>query len=125
MSTPTIERKLGWRASKGRNPENKSGFHVTGHRILLEPEGGERTTEGGIVIPDSAAEKAQAHNVWATVLEIGTECWSDKNTDYAEVGDRVLVGKFAGKFETSPVDGKSYRFLNDLDVIAVSTEGEL
>lgn len=123
--TPTIERVQGWRAKKGRNPLNKSGFYVTGHRVLLEPEGGERTTEGGIVIPDSAAEKAEANNVWATVLEIGTECWTDKQTDYAEVGDRVLVGKYAGKFEVSPVDGKRYRFLNDLDIIAVSTESEV
>jgi len=115
------ERVQGWRASKGHNPDNKSGINIVGHRILLKPEGGEKITEAGIVIPDQAAEKSETNSVWAEVLEIGTECYTDKLTDYCDVGDRVLVGKYAGKFEVSPVDGKRYRILNDLDVIAIAT----
>ena len=118
-----FDRYEGWRSQrKGPNPENKSGLHITGHRIILEPEGGEKMTGGGIVIPDSQAEKNEAGSVLATVLEIGTECWSDKGTDYCEVGDRVLIGKYAGKLEKSPKDGRKYKFINDLDIIAVATE---
>lgn len=119
------DRKQGWRSeSKGPSRNNKSGFNVVGHRILLKPEGGEKVTESGIVIPDNAAEREEAKTVWAEVLEIGTECWSDKTTDFCDIGDRILVGKYAGKFEVSPIDGKRYRFLNDLDVMAVQTPEE-
>ena len=53
---------------------------------------------------------------------MGYDCYTDKTTDYCDVGDRVLVGKYAGKFEVSPINGKRYRVLNDLDVIAVLSE---
>jgi co-chaperonin GroES (HSP10) len=122
MNEKLLERVQGWRGIKGPNPGNDSGFQVTGHRLLLKPEGGEKITEGGIVIPDASAHKSESQSVWAEVLEVGTECYTDKLTDYCTVGDRVLVGKYAGKFEKSPKDGKIYRFLNDLDVIAVLTE---
>lgn len=111
--------KHGERTAKGVNVHNQSGFTVVGNRLLLAPEGGEKVTEGGIVIPDNVVDKREAQNVWATVVEIGLDCWADRGTDFCEVGDRVLVGKYAGIFQVSPKDGKRYRFLNDLDVIAV------
>lgn len=123
MKIPTAERKEGWRSdNKGHNLNNKSGIEITGHRILLAPEGGEKITEGGIVIPDNVAEHEETKSVWAEVLAMGYDCYTDKTTDYCDVGDRVLVGKYAGKFEVSPLNGKRYRVLNDLDVIAVLTE---
>ena len=118
-----FDRVEGWRGRKGPNPENKSGMHITGHRIILAPKGGETITAGGIFIPEKNAEKNEAATVWATVLEIGTECFSDKYTDYCDVGDRVLIGKYCGKTEKSPKDGKRYRIINDLDIIAVMEDG--
>ncbi len=112
-------RAKGFRGPKGAHPDNKTGFRVTGYRLLLSPEGGETKTESGLVIPESAALNAETHNVLAQVIEVGEDCWKDNISDFCQVGDTVLVGKFAGKFEKSPVDGKRYRFLNDLDVIAV------
>lgn len=109
--------ELGWRAKKGPNPENKSGFTATGHRVLLLGDQVEEITESGIILQRKTVEAEQNISVWATVIEIGHDAWSDKTTDYCQVGDRVLVGKYTGMFCESPEDKKTYRFINDLDII--------
>lgn len=116
--TIIAERIKGWRAAKGPQVSNTSGFRATGHRILLSIDAVEETTTSGIVLPKKAVKAEQDQAVVATVIEIGYDAWSDKSTDYCDVGDRVLIGQYAGKFHESPVDGKVYRFLNDLDVIS-------
>ena len=119
----------GWRAAKGPQPGNRSGFRATGHRLLLLADPVEQKTESGIILQAKTVDAERNLAVWATVIEIGPDCWADKSTDYCQVGDRVLVGQYAGKFHTSPVDGKEYRFINDLDIItplvtvAEQTEG--
>lgn len=114
---PTVG-TFGWRAQKGPNPDNKSGFRAVGHRILLSPDVIEEKTASGIVLPAKAVSKEKDLAVMATVIEIGHDCWTDKSTDYCQVGDRVLIGQYTGKFHESPVDGKTYRFVQDLDVIS-------
>lgn len=115
----------GWRAAlKGPNPENKSGFRATGHRILLVPEEIEKKTASGIVLVDKTVHAEEQIAVIARVLEIGPDAWSDKSTDYCQVGDRVLIGQYVGKFHTSPVDGKKYRFVADLDIISPILDAE-
>jgi co-chaperonin GroES (HSP10) len=108
----------GWRAAKGPQRSNESGFRAVGHRLLLLTDVVEKTTQSGIVLPTKAVKAEQDLSVVATVIEIGCDAWSDKNTDYCQVGDRVLVGQYTGKFHESPVDGKIYRFVNDLDIIS-------
>ena len=109
--------QAGWKAVKGPNPENKSGFRATGHRLLLSTDVVEEVTASGIVLPAKAVQAEKNIAEVCTVVEIGHDCWSDKGTDYCQVGDRVLVGKFSGKFHRSELDGKEYRFVNDLDII--------
>lgn len=108
----------GWRADKGPQASNKSGFRATGHRILLMSDVVEETTSSGIVLPKKAVKAEQDMAVTAIVVEIGWDAWADKSTDYCQVGDRVLLGQYTGKFHESPVDGKIYRFVNDLDIIS-------
>lgn len=64
-------------------------------RILVEREEEDRTSTGGIVIPDTAAEKPIRGNVIAVgngrILEDGTVRGLD-----VKVGDKVLFGKFSG-----------------------------
>jgi len=110
--------QLGWRAQKGPQESNKSGFRAVGHRVLLSPQEVEKKTASGIVLVDKTINAEENMAVICTVLEIGHDCWSDKSTDYCEVGDRVLVGMYCGKFHISPVDGKKYRFVMDTDVIS-------
>lgn len=108
----------GWRAFKGPVESNKSGFRAAGHRILLLCDSVEKTTASGIVLPSKAVDAEKNKSVWATVVEIGPDAWSDKCADYCQVGDRVLVGLYTGIFRDGPQDGKEYRFVNDLDIIS-------
>lgn len=119
--TQAIKGTAGWRAQKGYRDDNKSGFRATGHRLLLLADAVEKKTASGIILQDKTVTAEQNLAVTATVIEIGLDCWLDKVADYCEVGDRVLVGQYAGKFHTSEVDGKTYRFINDLDIITPVT----
>lgn len=116
MMTEYLEKN--WRADKGPNAGNTSGFFATGHRVLLLEDIVEETTSSGIVLPKKAVAAEENLAVEATVVEIGHDCWADKSTDYCQVGDRVLIGQYAGKFSVSKHDGKRYRFINDLDIIS-------
>lgn len=107
----------GWRAVKGPQASNNSGFRATGHRVLLLADEAEEVSEGGIILAAKTVQQEKNRNVWATVIEIGPDCWSDKSTDYCQVGDRVLIGEYTGKFHKSPIDDKEYRFVMDLDII--------
>lgn len=112
----------GWRAAKGPTAGNTSGFSATGHRVLCLPEVIKEKTEGGIVLLEKTRQAEKSLSVYVKVIEIGHDAWSDKSTDYCEVGDTVLVGQYVGKFEVSPKDGKEYRIVNDLDIISRITE---
>lgn len=117
-----VKGMLGWRAAKGTAESNASGFSATGHRILCIAEVIEETTQSGIVLLEKTRQAEKSKSVYVTVVEIGHDAWSDKSTDYCEVGDKVLVGQYVGKFELSPKDGKEYRFINDLDILSRITE---
>jgi chaperonin GroES len=85
-------------------------------RILVEREAQERESAGGIVIPDSAAEKP----ILGTVIAVGngrlTEQGSPLPIDVA-VGDKVLFAKFSGT--DVKVDDKDLLVLREDDVLAV------
>lgn len=113
----TLLRGKGWRASKGPQESNRSGLRATGHRLLLLEAPAEEVSTGGIVLARKTVEKEKVRQVICTVIEIGYDAWADKSTDFCGVGDKVLVGEYTGKLHESELDGLTYRFLNDLDVI--------
>jgi len=105
MSKNIEKGSFGWKAKKGYQSENKSGFRATGHRLLLLCEEVETKTESGIVLTSKTIDQNKNANVTATVIEIGHDAWSDKSTDYCDVGDKILIGQYVGKFHTSHIDG--------------------
>ena len=84
-------------------------------RVILKRMEEETTSPGGIVIPDSAAEKP----IRGEVMAIG----SGKRLDSGEVipldvkvGDTVLFGKYSGT--EVKIDGKEYVILREDEVLA-------
>lgn len=64
-------------------------------RVIVKRVEEERTTPGGIVIPDSAAEKP----IRGEVMAVGNGKILDNGEQRAldvKVGDKVLFGKFSG-----------------------------
>ncbi len=85
-------------------------------RVIVRREEEERTSPGGIVIPDSATEKPIRGKVIAVgngkVLDSG-----DTRRLDVKVGDRVLFGKYSGT--EVKMDGEELVVMREEDIMAV------
>ena len=85
-------------------------------RVIVKRMEEERTSPGGIVIPDAAAEKPIKGEIIAVgngkILENGDVRKLDLN-----VGDKVLFGKYAGT--EVKVDGDELLVMKEDDIMAV------
>lgn len=85
-------------------------------RVIVKRLEEEKTSPGGIVIPDSAAEKPIRGEVVAVgngkVLENGQVRQLD-----LKVGEKVLFGKYSGT--EVKVDGVEYLVMREDDIMAV------
>lgn len=85
-------------------------------RVILKRLEEERTSPGGIVIPDTAAEKPIRGEVVAVgkgkILESG-----DVRALDLKVGDKVLFGKYSGT--EVKIDGQDYLVMREEEVMAV------
>jgi len=97
---------------------NPSKLNPVEYKILIQLDEVEKVTEGGIIIPMSAADKRQMEQVIATIIAIGGNSFEDFKKPIPKVGDRVYVAKFAG-YEVNGADGEKYKLVNDKDVAAV------
>jgi len=85
-------------------------------RLVVRRKEEERTTAGGIVIPDSATEKPST----GEVLAVGNGKITDSGDVRAldvKVGDVVYFGKYAGT--ELKVDGEELLIMREDDIIAV------
>ncbi len=85
-------------------------------RVIIKRMEEERTSPGGIVIPDTAAEKPSRGEVIAA--------GNGKRNDAGEivpmdvkVGDKVLFGKYSGTEVT--VDGEDLLVMREEDIMAI------
>jgi chaperonin GroES len=85
-------------------------------RVIVKRLEEERTSPGGIVIPDSAAEKPVQGKVMAVgkgkILEDGTVRPLD-----VKVGDKILFGKYSGT--EVKIDGEDLVVMREDDLMAV------
>lgn len=95
---------------------NQSGIHPIEYRVLVLPDDAERVTAGGIVIPDAVSDRYQMAEIKVTVVECAPLAFQDMQANITP-GDRVIISKYAGIL-TEGNDGKSYRLVNDKDVLA-------
>jgi chaperonin GroES len=85
-------------------------------RIIVKRLAEERTSAGGIIIPDTAAEKPIQGKVTAVgkgkILEDGSVRPLD-----VKVGDKILFGKYGGT--EVKIDGEELLVMREEDVMAV------
>lgn len=99
-----------------RTRRSLDGIRLTADRVVVEdPENGERTSRGGLLIPATAAA-APKRCVWSAVVLVGPDVRAIK------VGDRVLFLPQAG-LEVE-VNGEEYLLLRERDVQAVASPGD-
>ena len=92
-------------------------FRPLGDRVLVKRTDEEQTTEVGIVLPGSAAEKPSQGEVLAVgpgkSLENG-----ELQAVAVKEGDLVVFGQYAGS-NTVKVDGEELVVLNEQDILGV------
>jgi chaperonin GroES len=85
-------------------------------RLVVRRMEEERTTAGGIVIPDTATEKP----IQGEVLAVGNGKVLDNGENRpldVKVGDRVLFGKYSGT--EVKLDGKEFLVMREDDIMGV------
>jgi chaperonin GroES len=85
-------------------------------RVVIKRMEEERTSPGGIVIPDSATEKP----IRGEVLAVGRGKILDNGDSRAldvKVGDKVIFGKYSGT--EIKVDGQDVLVMREEDIMAV------
>ncbi|MCF7984359.1 MAG: co-chaperone GroES [Thiohalocapsa sp.] len=85
-------------------------------RVVVRRMEEERTSAGGIVIPDSATEKP----IQGEVIAVGNGKIMDSGDTRAldvKVGDRVLFGKYSGT--EVKLDGEDFLVMREEDIMGV------
>ncbi len=85
-------------------------------RVIVKRKEEERTSPGGIVIPDSATEKP----IRGEITAVGNGKISDKGEVRpldVKVGDQILFGKYSGT--EVKVDGEELLVMREEDIMAV------
>ncbi len=85
-------------------------------RVLVKRLESTDTTEGGIIIPESAKEKPQE----GKVVAVGAGRTNDEGKRIplaVKKGDKVLFGKYAGTEIT--LDGEEYVILDESEIVAI------
>lgn len=85
-------------------------------RVVVRRMEEERTSAGGIVIPDSATEKPDQGEIIAAGNGKITDSGDIRALD-VKVGDKVLFGKYAGT--AIKVDGEELLVMREDDIVAV------
>ena len=92
-------------------------FVPLGDRVLIRRTDEEETSEGGIVLPGSAAEKPSQGEVLAVgpgkTLDSG-----DVQAVAVKKGDMVVFGQYSGS-NTVKVDGEELVVLSENDILGV------
>jgi chaperonin GroES len=88
-------------------------------RVVVKRMEEERTSAGGIVIPDSATEKS----AMATVLAVGEGKMLDDGTMKpltVQIGDTVAIGEYAG--QKMKLAGEEVIVLKEEDIIGIMSK---
>ena len=100
--------------------KKKSGLKINiqplGDRVVLQREGSQEKTAGGIVLPESAKDKPAR----GTILSVGPGRSLDdgsRGSLQVQVGDRVLFSSYAG--ESFEVNDEELLLMREEDILAV------
>jgi chaperonin GroES len=97
---------------------NKSGIRPVEFKVLVKPDGVEKTSAGGIIIPDDKSDRDQMAMATGVIAEQSEYAFSAWDNNAPKPGDRVIFAKYAGMVTTGN-DGEEYRVMNDKDICAV------
>jgi co-chaperonin GroES (HSP10) len=98
------------------------GFKICGDRVLVLPDELAEETAGGILLVNDKLAKLNIRS--GRLVKVGSLAWDDHAEPYAEIGDRVIYGKYSGTELECPWTGKIFRMMGDQDICAVILDKE-
>jgi co-chaperonin GroES (HSP10) len=102
-------------------------IHPLGHKVLIQADQIEKTTESGIIYHTKDSQQLeQAACSIGTLIDHGDQAWRAFSKDFTgdpwcKRGDRVYFARYAGAKIDDPVSGTAYVLMNDDDICAVIT----
>lgn len=91
-----------------------SGINVLGNRVLVCMRSVEEKSKGGIYLAPKAVEIETMANIYGRLASIGPDAICSAN-----IGDLVVISKYAGVAITGK-DGKTlFRVINDNDIVGL------
>jgi co-chaperonin GroES (HSP10) len=103
---------------------SEHGIIPVGARVVILPDEIETKTKSGIITATGTqVQREEMAQVDGIVIALGNTCYHDQPEPWCKVGDRVVFGKYSGIFRIGK-DDKTYRIINDLDVVAVLERNE-
>ena len=113
-------------ANRNKPPEAIHLPKPTGWRILVLPFQPKRVTKGGVHIADTAAERQHVATVCGLVLDVGPDCYRDKERyprgAWCKKGEWVMFARYAGsRFK---IEGGEIRILNEDEILATIQDPE-
>ena len=91
-------------------------FRPLADRVLVRRTDEEQTTEGGIVLPGSAAEKPSQGEILAAGPGKMTDGGDVRALD-VKTGDKIIFGQYAGS--TVKIDGEELLILSESEIFGV------
>lgn len=102
--------------------ENTSGLSPKGRAVLVEPYEPKRKASV-IFIPESVEQGLMLLDTMVRVIEVGPGCWPDEKPR-ATPGEIVIIARMSGMMVQGRGDGKTYRLINDRDIVCGVTHLE-
>ena len=96
-----------------------------GHKILVKPDKVDTTSKGGLILAiDEKLERAG--QIRGTLVAMGSQAWKAFSSDFtgapwAQIGDRVIFSRYAGKCVIDPETEEEFQLMNDEDLVAIVT----
>lgn len=103
-------------------PLNGSGIRPVQYMVIVKPDEVEKTTKGGIILPDTKVEKDEFQRMEGLLVAVSPMAFTFKDwPDGAEkpkVGDRVTFARYNAT-EITGRDGGKYWFMKDESILGV------
>jgi len=105
---------------------NPTGTMPVQYKILILPDEEAEVSSGGIFIPINMQDRAQEAMEIGTLIETSARAFTGdawEGSRIPKLSEKVIFNRYAGSTFLYPKEGhdrKTYRLLNDEDVIAVT-----
>jgi co-chaperonin GroES (HSP10) len=99
--------------------KNEAGLTLTWERVLVRMPRIERTSKGGIALPDTTYDKEQAAQCTGVCVDAADNGWAHPAMKGVRRGDTLFFARYAGAGCEFAIGGVPYRVMNAADVIGV------